>query len=237
MTIDNTPESSGYGSVSTNTLSSEPCIETGQNGHSDTEEKQAEENNAENKEEELKKSKEEVKKLKSNPGGTAKVSPMKATYRPISMLEHDSHEDFVEDEDSVSVCSFGSRADLNRLTEGAVPAWVVTGVSVNVLSSNPSISQKPGTIAFVGPTEFAPGIWVGVELENAEGKNDGSVKGVRYFKCRSRHGIFVRHDKIVMDKKRRKIGKNSNLRKSTGSLVNHCLTRPTVSSSAKQSKT
>ena len=35
------------------------------------------------------------------------------------------------------------------------------------------------------------------------GKNDGSVKGVRYFKCRGRHGIFVRHEKLIMDKKRR----------------------------------
>ena len=41
------------------------------------------------------------------------------------------------------------------------------------------------------------------------GKNDGSVKGVRYFKCRSRHGIFVRHDKLTMDKKRRRMSQTS----------------------------
>lgn len=29
------------------------------------------------------------------------------------------------------------------------------------------------------------------------------MHGIRYFKCRSRHGVFVRHDKVVMDKKRR----------------------------------
>lgn len=55
------------------------------------------------------------------------------------------------------------------------------------------------------------------------GKNDGSVKGVRYFKCRQRHGIFVRHDKLIMDKKRK--GKNvknvsPSLRRSTGNLSN-----------------
>ena len=55
------------------------------------------------------------------------------------------------------------------------------------------------------------------------GKNDGSVKGVRYFKCRNRHGIFVRHDKLILDKKRKPSGgkmKNmpSTMRRSTGNL-------------------
>ena len=44
-----------------------------------------------------------------------------------------------------------------------------------------------------------------------QGKNDGAVKGVRYFRCRARHGVFVRHDKLVMDKKRnrRSVGRTS----------------------------
>ena len=53
------------------------------------------------------------------------------------------------------------------------------------------------------------------------GKNDGSVKGVRYFKCRKAHGIFVRHDKLIMDKKRKsgKINKMSpSMRRSLGNL-------------------
>lgn len=33
-----------------------------------------------------------------------------------------------------------------------------------------------GTVRFVGMTEFAPGIWVGVELPTASGKNNGTVK-------------------------------------------------------------
>ena len=39
-----------------------------------------------------------------------------------------------------------------------------------------------GKVAFIGETKFAPGEWVGVELEEAVGKNDGSVAGVSYFK-------------------------------------------------------
>ncbi|XP_069106121.1 kinesin-like protein KIF13A isoform X3 [Argopecten irradians] len=104
-------------------------------------------------------------------------------------------------DDALSVCSFGSRADLDRLQEVPMPSWIQIGESVIVNSSKgPS---KTGFVQFVGNVEFAGGPWVGVELDLPEGKNDGSVHGIRYFKCRPRHGVFVRHDKVVLDKKRR----------------------------------
>lgn len=51
---------------------------------------------------------------------------------------------------------------------------------------------RQAVIRFVGRTGFAPGDWVGVELEDASGKNDGSVQGERYFDCPTDHGMFVR---------------------------------------------
>ena len=48
------------------------------------------------------------------------------------------------------------------------------------------------TVRFVGDTHFAPGDWVGVELEDFSGKNDGSVQGQRYFDCKQGRGMFVR---------------------------------------------
>jgi len=53
------------------------------------------------------------------------------------------------------------------------------------------VGSKLGTLRFCGTTEFSTGIWAGVELDNAEGKNDGTVKGMRYFQCAPGHGIFV----------------------------------------------
>lgn len=44
--------------------------------------------------------------------------------------------------------------------------------------------------------EFAAGSWVGVELSEANGKNDGSVKGKSYFHCQPLYGVFVRPGSI-----------------------------------------
>lgn len=54
-----------------------------------------------------------------------------------------------------------------------------------------------GTVRFVGRTAFAQGLWVGVELSQQRGRNDGAVHGTRYFRCGDRHGIFVRPSRVV----------------------------------------
>jgi hypothetical protein len=51
---------------------------------------------------------------------------------------------------------------------------------------------RQATVRFVGSTRFATGDWVGVELEDGDGKNDGSVQGERYFECEPGYGMFVR---------------------------------------------
>eukprot|EP00435_Cladocopium_sp_Y103_P009007 s1488_g2.t1 len=53
-------------------------------------------------------------------------------------------------------------------------------------------TELMGTVKFAGPTEFAAGDWLGIELDEQAGKNDGSVKGKRYFESKPEHGIFVR---------------------------------------------
>ena len=51
---------------------------------------------------------------------------------------------------------------------------------------------KTAIVQFIGSTDFAAGDWIGVVLDDATGKNDGSVKGRRYFTCEPGHGMFVR---------------------------------------------
>lgn len=64
--------------------------------------------------------------------------------------------------------------------------------------------QKVGTLRFCGTTEFASGQWAGIELDEPEGKNNGSVGKVQYFKCAPRYGIFAPLSKISKAKDRRK---------------------------------
>ncbi|XP_014391252.1 PREDICTED: CAP-Gly domain-containing linker protein 4 isoform X1 [Myotis brandtii] len=64
--------------------------------------------------------------------------------------------------------------------------------------------QKVGTLRFCGTTEFASGQWAGIELDEPEGKNNGSVGKVQYFKCAPKYGIFAPLSKISKAKDGRK---------------------------------
>ncbi|KAL5265794.1 hypothetical protein ACHWQZ_G006482 [Mnemiopsis leidyi] len=57
-------------------------------------------------------------------------------------------------------------------------------------------TRLEGTVRFCGEPQFAKGMWVGVELDTEQGKNDGEVKGVRYFQCRPQHGLFCKPEKL-----------------------------------------
>jgi len=85
-----------------------------------------------------------------------------------------------------------------------LPEWMVCGESVILRQSNYS-----GIIAFIGATDFAAGLWIGIELDAPLGKNDGSVKGVRYFSCGAKRGVFVRADKVLLDKRGRSVRNNN----------------------------
>lgn len=65
------------------------------------------------------------------------------------------------------------------------PCQVING-------SDPSEAPRIGEVAFIGSVHWANGLWVGVKFSSALGKNDGSVKGTRYFSCEPNHGSFVK---------------------------------------------
>jgi dynactin complex subunit len=48
-----------------------------------------------------------------------------------------------------------------------------------------------GILRYHGEINLTSGLFCGVELDEPEGLNDGSVQGIRYFKCRPQHGIIA----------------------------------------------
>ncbi|XP_064428125.1 CAP-Gly domain-containing linker protein 4 isoform X2 [Mirounga angustirostris] len=58
-------------------------------------------------------------------------------------------------------------------------------------------SNEMGTVRYVGPTDFASGTWLGLELRSAKGKNDGAVGDTRYFTCKPNHGVLVRPSRVT----------------------------------------
>ncbi|KAH6870301.1 dynein associated protein-domain-containing protein [Alternaria rosae] len=54
-----------------------------------------------------------------------------------------------------------------------------------------------GIVRYLGPIHVSEGQFVGIELPTATGKNDGSVRGERYFTCAPLHGLFIRDTSIV----------------------------------------
>lgn len=64
-----------------------------------------------------------------------------------------------------------------------------------------TVELSDGRIAivrFIGQPHFATGEWVGVELEDGSGKNDGSVQGERYFHCEMGQGMFLRSTALTV---------------------------------------
>lgn len=58
-------------------------------------------------------------------------------------------------------------------------------------------STVRGIVRFCGSTSFQTGRWVGMELSEPRGKNDGSVNGIRYFTCKPNYGIFVKFSQVT----------------------------------------
>lgn len=61
-------------------------------------------------------------------------------------------------------------------------------------------ATRQAEVMYVGKIpEIAPGWWIGVQYDEAVGKNDGSIKGERYFDCPPDTGGILRPDRIEPD--------------------------------------
>ncbi|XP_053690029.1 kinesin-like protein KIF13B [Sabethes cyaneus] len=130
-----------------------------------------------------------------------------------------NHEDTVDEENNSSRLMTETDVMENSFSTPSkhenIPDWVVVGESVQIRPYNTS-----GVIAFIGDTHFQAGTWIGVELDTPTGKNDGTVQGIQYFSCKPKHGIFVRVDKLILDKRGRAIREIKKAEKMKAELAN-----------------
>uniref|UniRef100_A0A452IU64 CAP-Gly domain-containing protein n=1 Tax=Gopherus agassizii TaxID=38772 RepID=A0A452IU64_9SAUR len=111
-----------------------------------------------------------------------------STTSASSQKEINRRNSFVKSRSSMLRRSWSNTTTTNA--EG--PVKLHEGSQVLLTSSN-----EMGTIRYIGPTDFAPGIWLGLELRSAKGKNDGSVGDKRYFTCKTSHGVLVRPSRVT----------------------------------------
>ncbi|XP_030247425.1 CAP-Gly domain-containing linker protein 4 isoform X1 [Sparus aurata] len=86
----------------------------------------------------------------------------------------------------------GSAAGSGPLPSSDGQVSLHVGMQVLLSSAN-----EMAFIRYLGTADFAPGLWLGLELRSAKGKNDGSVGGRRYFACRPGHGVLVRPSRVT----------------------------------------
>ena len=119
---------------------------------------------------------------------------------------------------SAAAAAAAASAERGSGAASAVPASD-DGLPFHVQDQVVWLGKYRGEVKFVGSTEFAPDLWIGVHLDRpgtgqreraaaaigsdsvlcaarAVGKNDGSVQGVRYFEAQPLHGIFLRPDAL-----------------------------------------
>jgi tubulin-folding cofactor B len=85
--------------------------------------------------------------------------------------------------------------------EKEVPPGVESVVGMEVgMRCEAAPGARRGTIRFIGEIEEITigGVWVGVQLDEPSGSNDGTVKGARKFECTDKYGAFVRGPNLVV---------------------------------------
>ena len=103
--------------------------------------------------------------------------------------------------------SYENPVPLALATQHHIPPVVVGGVGAsNELKVGDRVkfkmrltgSDTPGRVRFVGMDHETGNPRVGVELDKAIGKNDGTVRGNKYFSCRPKHGILTRPSRVSL---------------------------------------
>ncbi len=92
-----------------------------------------------------------------------------------------------------------------RLSEAGLRRPSATDIVLNENTDNLMVGQevwvdgtKRGRIAFIGNVHFAKGEMAGIHLDEAIGKNNGTIGGILYFQTQPKHGVFSRLHRLAL---------------------------------------
>ena len=126
----------------------------------------------------------------------------------------------VEAKEEAQTSSFTSFSDETYRRFKSLLTSIYAGITLDARCQLlPSTDCRRGTVRYIGPVPEIPsgssgtgGIWVGIELDEPTGKNDGSItntkqdsddgtdkeasRSSRYFQCRPKCGVFVRPERL-----------------------------------------
>ena len=101
-----------------------------------------------------------------------------------------------------SITNTPARAVQNPVYGGAAvegEGYLQVGADVAVGDRVSVEGKGAGVVRFVGPHAENGKPRVGVELDDAVGKNNGTVKGHKYFTCKDNHGTLVAPGKVTAE--------------------------------------
>ncbi|KAI9492840.1 hypothetical protein BDB00DRAFT_826630 [Zychaea mexicana] len=125
--------------------------------------------------------------------GSPKIKPARSSYNGSSPSPSDLAKTTTTATTTHTATTTSKKSPASLSSSSSTKENMVVGSKVAV----PSMGVT-GTLQFLGPTEFKPGIWAGIELDDSgTGKNDGCVQGIRYFTCPPHKGLFISDSKIA----------------------------------------
>ena len=136
-------------------------------------------------------------------------SPVPATESPQQLGSPHSRVETTGDTGVPAPASTSPSTGANDAGEQDAPIGPAEVDEAHASASNPALRVgescevvlqgkcETGTVCFLGPAPLLGiGEWVGIKLDRPCGKHDGAVQGKRYFKCKARHGILLKKERV-----------------------------------------
>lgn len=127
-------------------------------------------------------------------------TPVVGMARDDVLMMLDSASLVLEVNNSVLLDDRQKEIEAEAATAARVPMCDIEGWPLDMLNTRCTVYKTPGqgTIRFIGELPEKGRAAIGVEMDEAVGKNNGEIKGRVYFTCEAEHGKLVDPKKVTL---------------------------------------